>query len=803
VLSGFWIDLRLALREARGHPSYSLTAFAVLAFGLGINTAVFSLLYFTVLKPLPYRQPDQLVAISNRYPQFPHLGTSPLDYLDLRAHREIFSDVGVYHFLDLSRGATEHPEKVNAVAVTESLLDALDVKPLLGRTFTPDEERYRGPHAVILSESYWQSRFGRDPQILTRALQLNGDLYPVIGVMPSSFQFPNDVTEMWMPMAFQPNALAPSARTSRYLRTYARLAPGLNFEQAVARIDQLSREMSQRDPNAYPLDSMGWHFSLNPMARDGDGTLRTWLAILFAAVTCLLMIVCSNVAGLVLVRSTQRQFDLSLRMALGASRFRIARQVFVEVMVISLGAGLAGLLIAKTGIGALVKFGPKYLPSGQPRLEPAVFWFGLALALVTCLICGAYPAWHATRFPTLDALKEGGHQRSTSARKRRLQNGLIIAQVGIATTLLICGALLVRSLIRILDSPPGFDPRNVLTLQLSLPPARYKTPESQAGFYNSVLDQIRRLPGVESASACTLLPFGYGENFNSFEVAGEPKPPVDQFANLNQVSLGFFETMKIPLVRGRAFQSSDRPNSELVTVIDQALASNYLSGEDPIGREVRLPWATYRIIGIAGSVKTASLEQLSRPMIYFSADQAPRTDMSLVIRSRVPQQSIITSVQRIVNRIDKDQPIYDVFPLESRIDRTLRTRRFVASLILTFAASGAILAAIALYGLLSYTIALRRRELGIRVALGADAVAIARLIYRGGFVLVAAGLALGSAGAVVARRYIANQLYGTQFTDGTTWLAVLGIITLTGILACALPALRAARLDPMESLRAE
>lgn len=802
MLSGIWTDLRLTLRDARRHPSYSLTAFAVLAFGLGVNTAVFSLLYFAVLKPLPYSKPDQLVAVYNHYPQFPRLKTSPLDYLDLRAHREIFSDIGVYYFLDLSRSATEHPEKVNAVAVTESLLHTLDVKPLLGRTFTPDEERYHGPHAVILSESYWQSRFGRDPEILHRTLQLNGDLYPIVGVMPASFQFPNDVTEMWTPIAFTPNSLAPDARTGRFLRTYGRLALGVTIEQASTRLDQLSRQMSQENAKAYPL-AQGWHFAVASMTRDDDGSLRTWLAILFAAVTCLLLIVCSNVGGLVLIRSIQRQFDLSIRMALGASRFRIARQVLAETTTIGVAAGLASLAIARATIWALVKFGPKYMPSGGPHLEPAVLWFALALALLTGFVCGLYPAWRATQSPTLDSLKEGGHQRTASARKRRMQNALIVAQVAIATTLLLSGALLIRSLIRLLDSSTGFDPRNVLTLQISLPPKHYATPESQAAFYTQLLQQIRSLPGVESASACTLLPFGWGENFNTFEIPGRPKPAVDPYANLSQVSGGFFETMKIPLLQGRSFEPKDGPNSELVTMIDSVMASTYFPNEDPVGRQVRLPWATYRIIGVAGSIKVSSLEQVSRATFYFSAEQMPRTDMTLVVRTRLAQPAIVGSIEHIVQGLDKDQPVYDVSPLNTRIDRTIRTRRFVASLILTFAASGTLLAALGLYGLLSYSIALRRREIGIRVALGADPSAIAALVYRNGFAIGATGLAIGCAGAFVVRRYISSQLYGTQFTDGATWLAVLSIIAITGALACAIPARRAAKLDPVYSLRSE
>jgi putative ABC transport system permease protein len=355
----------------------------------------------------------------------------------------------------------------------------------------------------------------------------------------------------------------------------------------------------------------------------------------------------------------------------------------------------------------------------------------------------------------------------------------------------------------LLDTPPGFDPRNVLTLQISLPPAQYATPESQRAFYSSLLEQAKRIPGVESASACTLLPFGYGENFNTFEIIGNPKPAIDPYVSHSSISLGFFDTLKIPLIRGRSFLSSDGPNSEAVTIIDTATARAYFPGEDPIGRQMRFSWAIFRIVGVAGAIRASSLDQEPHPTVYFSAEQVRTTDMTLAIRSRLPERALAASIERIVHGLNKDQPVYDVFPLEARIARSVRTRRFVVSLILTFAASGAICAAIGLYGLLSYSIALRRRELGIRAALGADAAAIAALVYRGGFSIVAAGVALGSLSALATRRYIANQLYGTQFDDRLTWLAVLAIVTLMSALACALPARRAAKLDPMEALRAE
>lgn len=799
---GLTADIRLAFREARRHPSYALTAWAILAFGLALNTAIFSLVYFAVLKPLPFPRPGELVAIHNRYPQLPRLGTSALDYLELRTHRELFRDVGVYYFLDLSRSAVERPEKVNAVAISQSLLNTLEVKPLLGRGFTPGEEQYRGPHAMILSETYWQSQFARDPRILDRALELNGELYPVVGVMPASFQFPNDVTQMWVPVVFRPSELAGAGRASRYLHTYARLADGLELKQASSYMERLSREMARRDPEAYPMDRMGWRFVLLAANRDDDGSLRSWLVILFASVTCLLIIVCSNIAGLFLIRSTQRRFDLSLRLALGASRFRIARQVLVEAMLVGLSAGLMGLLIARTGIRLLVKFGPKYLDSGSPRLDSPVLLFGLGLSAITAVACGLYPAWSASRFPALAGLKEGGHQRTGSRSGRRIQHALIAGQVAVATALLLNGGLLIRSLARLLDTPPGFDPHNVLSMQISLPRSRYATPESQGRFYGSVVDQMQHLPGVESASG-GMLPFGWGQNFNTFEIAGEPKPEPKPFAVFGGVAAGYFETLKIPVLRGRSFGPADLPGSEPVAVINDFVARRFLAGRDPLGRQIRMPWGDYRIVGVVGDVKYETLNEPDHAIVYLSASQNPSTDMGLVIRSRLPQQALVNSVQEIVARLDKNQPVYDVVPLEQRIDRTLRPRRFAASLVLVFAASGALLSTVGLYGLLSYTIALRRREIGIRMALGAGSGEIVRLIYRGGLLVLTSGVALGAIAAMLGRRIVATQLFDTRFEDPLVWAAVLGIISATCLAACAFPARQAARVNPLDAVRAE
>jgi putative ABC transport system permease protein len=787
-------DVRLAIRQARKHVGYSLTCIAVLAFGLAAATAVFSVLYSTILKPLPYPEPDRLVVVHNRFPQLPRMGTSPLDYIELREHRELFSAAGAYYFLDLTRTGIERPVKVNAIAVTSSLFDTLGVRPLLGRTFTAAEERPQGPRAVILSESYWRGELAGDPEILSRTLEFDGQLYQVAGVMPRSFAFPNDVTQMWVPIAFRQEQLT---YQQVFLRMDARLAPGVTLDQASARMEQLSEQSSRDHPDARRSTGTGWRMFVSPMARDDDGTLRRWVTILFAAVMCLLLIVCSNVAGLLLVRSSERQFELSVRIALGASRVRIVRQLLAEVLLLSVGGGAVGLLLARAGISLLSEYGP----AGKLQFEAPVFWFGALMSLVTGVVCGLYPAWSATRISAADSLKAGGHQRT--AGKRTWQQGLIVTQVALATTLLLCGGLLMQSLIRLLNVPLGFDPKNVLSIQIALPNSRYATPESRGRFLNGLLEQATLIPGVESVSGCSLLPFGYGENVNTFEIPGQPKPPVPTFALINNVLPGYFETLRIPLLRGRYFATEDRPGSEPVALIDDTLAQKFPAGVDPIGQQLKMPWGTFTIAGIVGGIKNNALDIENRPTIYFSAQQTPTPGTTLVIRSRLPVNTIAEDVQRVVTRIDPDEPVYDVIPLQTFVDRSVKARRFVASLMSVFAGAGIALAALGLFGLMAYMVAVRRREIGIRIAVGASGQAIALLVCRGGIPLVLAGTALGAAAAAGARRLIASQLYGTQFGDAWTWVAVLAIVSVTGFLACAGPAWRAARVDPTEALRAE
>jgi putative ABC transport system permease protein len=797
-LHGISHDFKSALRELRHKPAFSAIVIVTLALGLGATTAVFSELFATVLKPLPYPNQDQLVAVHNNFPQL-HLArmpTSVFDYLDLLDRHDLFSDVGLHYFLDLSHTGTDRPEKVNAVAMTTSMFRTLGLKPLIGRVFTPEEERFQGPHAVILSESYWRDAFGGARDILRRSIQLDSEEYRIVGVMPRSFEFPNPVTQMWTPLVFRPQELASRTEPGYYLRMIARLKPGVSLEQASVRIGELSRQMAQRHDGSR-RDQPGWQWFVLPIARDDDGSVRRWITMLFAAVIGLLLVVSSNVAGLLLVRATERQFDFSLRMALGASRFRIARQALTEVLVLAMAGGAAGLLIAKTALRALSKYGP---PGKPAEFESPVFWFGAALTLATGIACGLYPAWNATRGATsgaiLEALKQGGHQGTASGSKRRWQQSLIVAQVALATTLLLSGGLLLRSFLRLLETPLGFNPRDVLTMQIDLPRLRYPTRESRTRFFEQVVARTRQIPGVQSVAGCSLLPFGYGENVTPFEIAGRPKPRVNWYANVNNVSPDYLKTMEISLLRGRFFTPEDLASSQPIAVIDDALARRFFPYEDPLGQSLKTPWVTARIVGVVGGVKTTAIDIEAPPTIYLGGDAT-----TFVIRHQIPDGALASDFQSIVAQVDKNQPVYEIKPLQEWVDHSLKTRRFVVFLVASFGVTGTLLSALGLYGVLSYWIAIRRRELGIRMALGANGQAIATLVCSSGLRLVITGAVFGCAGAIAAHRYLASQLYGVRFDDPVTWLAAAIGIVLIGILACILPAWRAARTNVIESLR--
>lgn len=797
----FAADFRFAFRQIARSPSFSLACILILALGLGGATAAFSVLYDVVLRPVPFPDPDRLVVVHTRFPQLdaPRLGVSPPAYEDLRRQIDLFSNAGTFFYLDLSRTGIRHPEKINAVAATTSLFGTLDAKPFIGRLFTAAEQHPGGPHAAILSDAYWRSAFGQDRNILRKSIQLNGEVYPIVGVMPPSFQVPNGVTQIWVPVVFKPKQLLPAGRSNVFLRMYARLAPGITFEQASKWLDQFSRETAIRNPADYPVNLKGWSYFIIPMSKESNEAMHSWAWILFASVMLLFLIICLNTGGLLLLRSTERSFDTAVRMALGAGRICIARQLAIEVLAITVAGGATGFFLAQAAVSLLSKAGQ----FGTLHLSLPAFVFGLGMILLTAIACSAYPIWVTARIEPAATMSAGGRQRTATTGKQRFRQGIVIVQVSISTILLVIGGLLLQSFVRLLNTPLGFDARNVMTMQISLPPAHYTSGPSRTTFYRTVLEHVNRVPGVESASACTLLPFGYGENIQSFQIAGK-KTEANQFADASNVMPDSFRTLRIPLLEGRYFGAADREGSQPVTIVNQAFARHYFAFENSLGKQIDvLGGPRFTVIGVVGNIKIAGLDDVDAPMLYFSANQIPVTDLSVVIRTSGAVARLAEAVQDIVAKIDPDQPVYDVAPLQSRVNHSLATRRFALIVLVLFALTGTGLAVLGLYELLSYSVAIRRREFGIRAAVGATQGDIVLLILKRGLLLVCLGIGVGGLGVLCASRYVSGQLYGVQASDPLTWTLVIAVLGASGVIACLAPSFRASRMNTLTLLKQE
>ncbi len=800
LMHGFISDLRVMWRQFRQMPLLVLSCIGILAIGVGGTTAAFSALYAVALHPMPYTNPKQLVAVHSQFPrlQLNRLGVSPLDYLDLSEYKDLFSQTGAFFYLDLSRTGMRHAEKVNAVATTTSMFKTLGVLPTAGRYFLPVEERTGGLHVVILGEAYWQAAFSRDPHVLQKTIQLNGERYSVIGVMPRSFTFPNDATEMWVPTVFKPEWLGHLGRQNVFLHMYARLAGGLTFNQASKRLEIISRQAAIRNRGDYTVDLAGWKYFIIPLSGENNSSLQSWTWILFWSVTALFAIVCVNVGGLLVLRSTQRAFEFSVRLALGAGVLRIAQGSILEVGTICTMGGIAGAFTAALGVRLLNVSGQ----FGRLHVSFPVLAFGIALTLAAAAFCSVYPLWRATRSNPVNAMSAGGHQRTESHSRQYVRRTLVVIQVAASTALLIVAGLLLHTYTRLLQTPLGFDPDRVMTMQISLPPLRYASESSRRLFYESVVDRIRHVPGISGATACTVVPFGYGESIQPFSVARRNPEAAQQLAAVNSVFPNFFGTLRIPLLAGRYFNAHDTPGHEYTVVIDQKLADQYFPHQNAIGQQLKMG-ERFSIVGVVGNIKAAGLDVSDVPMLYLSALQMPSTDMSVLVKSSKTMDHAPELVQAVVAGIDRDQPVYDVASLQSRVSASLSARRFVAFLLTSFSAIGIVITAIGLYGVLSYSVLLRGREFGIRSAVGATPRDLGLLIFRYGMQLVAVGALFGSAIAISVSRYLSAELYGLRVTDPITWLVMTITLAGIGIAACIAPSWRASHMSAVAMLTQE
>ena len=803
-------DIRYGLRSLLKRPGATVIALVTLALGIGVNTAIFSAVDSVLLRPLPLKDPQRLVSI---WEQTLQIGikqnhVAPANFFDLRNQTQAFEGIGAYSDFDINLTNDGEPERLNGEFVTANVFSILGVQPALGRTFLPDEDRLGQHHVVVLSDALWQRRFNRDPSILNRNVTLNGESFTVVGVMPRRFFFPLRETELWVPWAMEPEQA--SGRGDHYLRLVARLRHGTTLERANAEVSAIG----QRLAGEYPATNEGLGFVVNSLHQDYVGDLRLPILILFGAVALVLLIACANVANLLLAQATTRRKEIAIRMALGARRWTIVRQLLIESLLLAGGGGLLGVLGAFWGVQGLSKLLPESLSKLQDvNLDTRVFLFAFAASVLTALVFGGVPALLAARAKPGNTLNEVARDAAGGASGRNVRRVLVVSEVALAVVLLVGAGLLIRSFQRIRQVDPGFKPANLLTMRTVLPFPKYAKQETRRAFYDELLRRVNEIPGVESAGIITFLPLSFsGMKFN-FSVEGRT-PPGDMdlpFALYRVVSPDYFRAMGIPLQRGRFFDAHDLADSQPVVVVNRRLAEQFWPGEDPTGKRVKVgplespnSWAV--VVGVVGDVRQTDLygEQQHEMYVPYAQERrgfiAPR---DLVVRTKGDATSLAGAVRQAVWAVDKDQPVSDVRTMDQVFAAAISRERFQALLLGLFAALALVLACVGLYGVISYSVAQRTHEIGVRVALGAQPGDVLQLVIHEGMLLTLAGLVIGIAVGLLATRVLSDMLYGVTTTDPLTFIGVPAFLLLVAFLACYIPARRATRIDPLVALRYE
>jgi putative ABC transport system permease protein len=800
-----WQDLRYGARMFLKQPGFTLIAVLTLALGIGANTAIFSVVNAVLLQPLSYAEPERLVWLWDTLPQLPTAPTSLPEFLDWRGQNQSFEHLAAFQrgsmFLDTGDGTQDTPVGL----VTPETFALFRVSPILGRTFT-DEETLPGRFRVaVIGQAMWQSRFGSDPNALGQTIELNGAPYTIIGVMPEGFSFPNGA-ELWRPLPIDPNQLD---RGPHYLRVVGRLKPVVTLAQAQAEMSTLAARLSEQ----HPEKNAGHGVKLDLLRDVVVGDIGPALFILLGAVGFVLLIACANVANLLLARVGVRQKEIAVRTALGASRPRIMWQLFTESMMLSVGGGAAGLLIAIWGVKWLVSMGPNTIPRvHEIAVDPRVVGFTLLISAATSLLFGLAPALQASRPDLTDALKEGG--RSSAGRARnRLRSVLVISEVALSLVLLIGAGLMIRSFAKLNQVDPGFNPAEVLTVGVTLLPNKYPEEERVASFYSELLEQVASTPGVVSAGAISDLPL-LGSNTNdNFTIEGHPpvakqEEPITEY---HVVTPRYFEAMGIPLLAGRDFAGTDTKQAPNVVVINEAFARRHFAGESPLGHRIRLQGQErdpLLIVGVVGDVRQLGLDEQPVPEAFvpFLQDPLSKTyqrSMTIVACTKSDPGSVAGSLRAALTSLDKSLPVYDLKPMTEYLRDSLARRRFNLILLIAFAGVALVLAAIGIYGVISYGVTQRTHEIGIRMALGAEKSDVLRLVVRQGMIMALIGVAIGVLASLALTRLMESLLFGVSVTDPLTFTVIALLLTSVALLACFVPARRASKVDPLIALRSE
>ena len=795
-------DLRYGFRMLLKRPGFTAVAMFTLALGIGANTAIFSVVNAVLLRPLPFTDPDRLVLFYGTNRQMGFSGpwaVCDTDYPEWKSQSEVFGHIAAYQrkFFNLTDGG--EPERLVASSVDADLFSLLGVQPALGRTFTAEEEQPGHEDVAVISHHLWQRRFGMDSTAIGKVVRFDGKSRTVIAVMGPGFEFPNK-TEVWTPLVLTSDC------SNAFNQVVARLKPGVPLKQAQEDAGVILRRLGERHHQRDAESEM----SVVLLQESIVSSTRPFLLILLGAVSLVLLIACANVANLLLARAAGRQREMAIRRALGASRWRIVLQLLVESLILSVLGGALGVLFAVWGLEGLLAF----LPPGVPRAETIaidgwVLAFALAASLVSAIIFGLAPALHSSRTDLSRSLKEGERSVSESGSRRRVRSALVISEFALAMVLLIAAGLLIQSFIRLIEVKPGFDPRNLLTMNVILPFSRYEKPADMSNFYRTAIERFQNVPGVRAAGAVFGLPLGDMGVNGDFTIEGQPPVPAGVTASKLVVTTGYFRAMGIPLVRGRFFTEADTDKTAQVVIISENVAEMFWPGEDPIGKRLQPGFRSKPMCTVAGVVANVHQNGFAKnaPLaIYMPNTQAPVFLLSaaaFVVRTEADPQTLASTFRRELQGIDKELPLYDVRTMEQLASRSVSEPRFNMVLLAIFAGLALALASIGIYGVMAYSVAERTREIGIRMAMGAQAEDVVKLVLKQGTLLIAIGVCLGLASAFALTRVISNLLFGVSATDPLTFAAIALLLGAVALIACYIPARRAAKVDPMVALRYE
>ena len=795
-------DIRYGARMLTKRPLFTIIAVITLALGIGANTAIFSVVNAVLLRSLPYHNAHQLIVLSGKSPSGETDGISQPELDDFRAGLTSVESLTGFQSQSVNVTGGDRPDRIRGAFVSSNFFQLFNLTPLVGRTFETGEDKQGAPKYVVVNEKMWRERLGGDSDLASKKLILNGEVYNVIGVIPRNFRAPFDPdVEAWMPLAYYPSNSG--QRDARFMFAMGRLKDGRTLSLAQAEASTVASQLA----DAYPKESIGRGAKVESFRELMVGGVRPMLLVLFAAVVVILLIACANLANLLLAHGLGRQREIAVRAALGASRWRLIRQLLTETTLIAAVGGASGVFLAYWGLRALLKLPQNFVNTDEATLDTRVMLFALGVSLLTGWLFGLAPALQLARPKLQSFLKEGGRGGGEGARWNRVRGGFVVFQVALSLILLVSAGLLIRSFDKLLRVSVGFNPEQLLSLEYRLPRNKYTKADAQWNFHRQVTERIKEIPGVQSVSLIRGLPFsGNGGSVSIILPDRElPKKGTEPEVMFNTATPNYFETIGIPLLKGRTFSNEDQANAPGALIINQTMAQQFWPNQDPLGKQIKFvqDGSQGTVIGVVGDAKQYWIEEQQKPQLYVPYSQNPGIFATLLIKTTVEPLSIAEQVRQAVWKVDPDQPMWKIRTVEFLVNRSVSDRKFLMALMGIFAGLALILTVIGLYGVISYLVNQRTQEIGIRMALGAQVKDIMRMVLKQGMLLVSVGVILGLLGSWALTRLMVRLLYKTSATDPVTFLAIAVLLIVVALFACYFPARRATKVDPLDALRYE